>query len=134
MRKHVTILLILDQINSVLVEIWVYLTPSSATISQESFKKTYLLPLSQLYKHINHQDYLAYTQTSKFQKVDEIESILKAIISPDDMEEISTADPMVVLRDKVIIWWSYITPLTPSYKESLLFNLTLSMNPYSVWG
>ena len=49
---------------------------------------------------MNHQA-CAGTQTSKGQKVDEIEKIANGTFVPTDMEENSTTEPMVILNIKV---------------------------------
>ena len=69
-------------------------------ITQKVFMKTHLLPLSPPDIGTNHQACLAGTQQSNKDKVDDIGGISKSSIVPIDMEEVSTTDPMVILREK----------------------------------
>ena len=65
MRKHGTRKFTPAHINSVLVETWEDFNLSSTIITQENFKKTYVLLLYLSEKYTNQQDFLADTQKSK---------------------------------------------------------------------
>ena len=83
--------------NYVLVDTWEAFKLSYATITYSNFKKTNLFPLYPLYIDTNHQACLAGTQQSNREKVDDIGRIAKDIVAPIDMEEVRSADPMVIL-------------------------------------
>ena len=85
MRKNGNLKFMLDHMNAILVETWEYFKISSASITHDVFKKTYLTHLSPPEKYTNHQACLAATQVSKRRKTDDIGSISKARIAPIDM-------------------------------------------------
>ena len=99
MSHHVTLRFTLPHINSVLFESWEDLKLSYTTITQKYFKKTHLLPLYPPDICTNNWACLAGNQQLNREKADEIVHIAKSIIVPIDMEEVSTTDPMVILRE-----------------------------------
>ena len=85
MRHHGTLKFTPSQKNYVLVATWVSFKPSSEKITQNTFKRTHILPLYPPYIDTNHQDFLAVTQQSNREKADDTGQIEKAIIMPIDM-------------------------------------------------
>ena len=86
--------------NSVLVKTWEAFKLPSATTTQKIFKKTRIPHLSPLDIDTNHQAFLAGTQQSNRDKLDDIGRISKASIAPIEMAEVRTTDPMVIMKYK----------------------------------
>ena len=82
MIHHGTLKFTPAHINYVLVETWEDFKPTSATITQKSFKNTHLLPLSPPDIGTNHQAFLGGTQQSNIEKSGDIGRISKASIAP----------------------------------------------------
>ena len=59
MRHHGTLKFTPDHMNSVLIDTWKNFKISSATITQNSFKKTHITPRSPSYIGTYHRDFLA---------------------------------------------------------------------------
>ena len=98
MIHHGTLAFTPAHMNSALVATWEAFKLSTATITQKSFKRTHLLPLSPPNIETNYQYCLAGTQQSNTEKADEIGRIAKSSIVPIDTEEVRTTEPMVILR------------------------------------
>ena len=100
MIHHVTLKFTSSQMNYVLVETWEAFKISSATITHKAFKNTHILPLSPPYIGFNHQACLDGSQQSNRYIVDDIGRIEKESITPINMEEFRTTDPIIILREK----------------------------------
>ena len=87
--------------NAALVETWEDFKISSAKITQEYLKNTHTMPLYLPDRYRNQKYFLEATKPLKGQKSEWIESIAKSRITPAHMEEISTPNPMDILREKV---------------------------------
>ena len=74
MRNNGTLKFMVAHMNDSLDETWEAFKLSSTTITQETFKKTHILPLYLPEKGTNHQACLADTQSSNSQNFDEMES------------------------------------------------------------
>ena len=92
--------------NSVLVKTWEAFKLPSATTTQKIFKKTRIPHLSPLDIDTNHQAFLAGTQQSNRDKLDDIGRISKASIAHIEMAEVRTTDPMVIMKYKGRCWFS----------------------------
>ena len=99
-RNNEILQLILDHMNSSLVEKWESSKLPAAKTTQEDFNKIHLLPISQSKKVTNHQACLVGTKTSKGWKSDDIELIANSIIEPAEVQEIRTTEPMIIIRGK----------------------------------
>ena len=100
MIHHGNLKFSLPHMNYVLVETWETLRLSPATTTHKYFKRKNFLSVSQPEIFTNHRACLAVTQQSNREKLYGIGRIAKASIDPIDMEEVSTTDPIVILREK----------------------------------
>ena len=100
MNKNGTLKLTPYHMDVIFVETLEAFKLSTTTIIHDYFNKGRLPPLPPPDQDKNCQYFLAKNQTPNSQKADEIESISKFIISPNEVEEIKTVYPMVFLGER----------------------------------
>ena len=82
------------------MEMWHSFQQQSACVIIDAFLKTKLLPLAPPDHDTNTQACLAATQTPSGKKSEEIKESARASMSPLEVDDIRTTDPMVILRVK----------------------------------
>ena len=84
--------------NSVLVDMWHQFQQQSASAIIDALNKNNLLPLASPNHDTTVQACLAAIQTPSGTKSEEIEYIYRASMAPEEVEAISTTDPMVKVK------------------------------------